>query len=169
MITRGQNFKSIPLNIVGSSIFGRYPKISIEKTYNMFQSDTFMVPYAGYQIGISSSSFNNAEEGRGIFTSTKFGRIVTVMGANVYLVNIEYDQMLQKITYSQVAKIGMLQTQTGVVYISENNKPQIGISDGTAFYIYDPTLSPVFQTIPIDFVLHYARYGHEYMAVISKQ
>lgn len=167
MITRGQNFKSIPLNVLGSSVFGRYPKISIEKTYNLYQSDTFLVPYAGYAIGIPSSSFNNGMEGRALFTSTKFERMVAVIGPNVYLVNVEYDQMLQKIIYSQVAKIGLLQTQTGVVYIAENNKPQIGISDGTAFYIYDPTLNPVFQAISLDFVPGYLTFHDTYFIMPS--
>ena len=66
MIARGQNFEPTPINIVGSSTFGRYPKISIEKTYNMFISDEFLVPYAGYQIAISSSEFTNGKIGRGI-------------------------------------------------------------------------------------------------------
>lgn len=162
MIVRGQNFKEVPLNIVGSSIFGRYPKISIEKTYNMFMSDNFMVPYSGYSIGIPSNNFANAIEGRAIFTSTKFDRLVVVEGNTVYLVNIQYSQQFQKVTFFQVILIGTLQTQTGVVYIAENNKPQIGISDGTAFYIYDPTLSPAFQAISIDFVPGYLTFHDTY-------
>jgi len=162
MITRGKNFKEFPLNIVGSSTFGRYPKISIEKTYNMFMSDSFMVPYAGYQIGVPSEQFNDATQGRAIFTSTKFDALVVVMGSNVYLVNITFSQQQQKVTHYQVIRIGSLQTTTGVVYIAENNKPQIGISDGTAFYIYDPTLSPSFQAIPIDFVPGYLTFHDTY-------
>lgn len=167
MITRGQNFKEIPLNIVGSSIFGRYPKISIEKTYNMFMSDNFMVPYAGYSIGVPSASFANSVEGRAIFTSTKFGELVVVEGNGVYLVKITYSQEFQKVTFFQVFKIGTLQTQTGVVYIAENNKPQIGISDGTAFYIYDTTLSPSFQTVPLDFVPGYLTFHDTYFIMPS--
>src|SRR5271163_3866044 len=151
MINRGQNFQQVPVNIVGSSIFGRYPKISIEKTYNMFMSDNFMVPYSGYAIGITASNFINSIEGRAIFTSTKFDDLVVVEGNSVFLVNITYSQAEEKVVFFQVFKIGTLQTQTGVVYIAENNKPQIGISDGTAFYIYDPTLSPVFQAVPLTF------------------
>ena len=162
MITRGNNFREFPLNIVGSSTFGRYPKISIEKTYNMFMSDNFMVPYAGYTIGVPSSAFGGATEGRAIFTSTKFNSIVAVLGDSVYLVNITFSQQQQKVTFYQVFKIGTLQTETGVVYIAENNKPQIGISDGTAFYIYDPTLMPIFQTIPIDFVPGYLTFHDTY-------
>ena len=93
---------------------------------------------------------------------TKFNSIVAVLGDSVYLVNITFSQQQQKVTFYQVFKIGTLQTETGVVYIAENNKPQIGISDGTAFYIYDPTLMPIFQTIPIDFVPGYLTFHDTY-------
>lgn len=165
MITRGQNFKTFPLNIVGSSVFGRYPKIDIEKTYNMFISDNFMVPYAGYTVAIPSSNFNNGKVGRAIFTSTKFGKLVVVIDNHVYLVTIFYNQQQEKVTSFQVIPIGTLQTTTGVVYIAENNKPsgaQIGISDGTAFYIYDPTATPSFKAISIDFTPGYLTFHDNY-------
>lgn len=167
MIVRGQNFRQFPLNIVGSSTFGRYPKISIEKTYNMFISDNFMVPYAGYKRAIASSHFKNGTTGRASFTSTKFNKLVVVMGSGVFLVDIVYSQQFEKVVFSQVVPIGTLQTQTGVVYIAENNKPQIGISDGTAFYIYDPTLTPQFQTIPLDFVPGYLTFHDTYFILAA--
>src|SRR6185503_7504499 len=138
MITRPQTFKQELLNIVGSSTFGRYPKISIEKTYNMFMSDNWMVPYAGYQIAISSEELGFGKEGRGIHTSTKLNRLIGVWDSNVYLIQINFNQQQRKVTSYQVIKIGELQTTTGVVYIAENNKPQICLSDGVAIYIYDP-------------------------------
>lgn len=170
MIARGKNFRQFPMNIVGSSIFGRYPKISIEKTYNMFMSDKFMVPYSGYSIGITASNFINAIEGRAIFTSTKFGELVVVEGNSVFLVNIQYSQVEEKVTFFQVFKIGTLQTQTGVVYIAENNKPQIGISDGTAFYIYDPTLAPnpTFVTVSLNFIPGYLTFHDTYFILAAK-
>jgi len=167
MVARGQNFRQIPLNIVGSSIFGRYPKISIEKTYNMFMSDEFMVPYAGYNIGIPATSFLNAIEGRAIFTSTKFNQLVVVEGNSVFLVNIVYSQTQEVVEFFQVFRIGILQTQTGVVYIAENNKPQIGISDGTAFYVYDPTLSPTFQAVPLNFTPGYLTFHDTYFILAA--
>lgn len=167
MVARGQNFKELPVNVVGSSIFGRYPKISIEKTYNMFMSDNFMVPYSGYAIGITAANFINAIEGRAIFTSTKFDDLVVVEGNSVFLVNITYSQAQEKVTFFQVFKIGTLQTQTGVVYIAENNKPQIGISDGSAFYVYDPTLSPVFQAVPLSFTPGYLTFHDTYFILAA--
>jgi hypothetical protein len=138
MITRGQNFQQIPLNVVGSSTFGRYPKISVEKTYNMFISDNFLVDYAGYEIIIPARLLGNGKEGRGIFTSTKLGSLVVVISNQVYLVNINYDQVLNKPTYEQIFNIGQVETFSGPVYITENNKPQILISDNRNLYIYDP-------------------------------
>ncbi len=133
----------------------------------MFMSDSFMVPYAGYQVAIKSSLFNGGTEGRAAFTSTKFNKLVVVVGANVYLVTINFSQQLMRVIYSQEILIGTLQTQTGVVYISENNKPQIGISDGTAFYIYDPKLNPVFQTIPLNFTPGYLTFHDTYFILAA--
>lgn len=170
MISRGQNFKQVPINIVGSSTFGRYPKISIEKTYNMFISDNFLVNYAGYQVAIPDSSFKeDAETGRGIYTSTKYGRLVVVIDNSVYLVNLFFDQSLARTFDTSVTLIGTLQTSTGEVYITENNKPQIVISDNTQIYFYDPTLSPAFQiatedgTTPINFVPGYIDFHDTYI------
>jgi len=84
-----QNVQQLELNIVGSSTFGRYPKISIEKTFNMLISDGWLVDYAGYKLAIRASKFANATEGRGIHVSTKFDRIIAVFDNNVYLINLE--------------------------------------------------------------------------------
>ncbi len=127
-----------------------------------------MVPYAGYEIGISADELLGGREGRGVFTSTKFNSLVVVIGKNVFLVKITYSQVNQNIEFKQVFFIGALQTQTGVVYIAENNKPQIGISDGTAFYIYDPTLSPsTFVTVPLNFTPGYLTFHDTYFILAA--
>jgi len=162
-----ENAEQIPIIVAGSSTFGVWPKISLEKTYNMFMSDKFMVPYSGYALGIKASNFSNAIEGRAIFTSTKFNQLVVVEGNSVFLVNITYSQQQEKVTFFQVFKIGTLQTTTGVVYIAENNKPQIGISDGTAFYLYDPALTPVFQAVPLDFTPGYLTFHDTYFILAA--
>lgn len=138
MIVRGNRSKAIPLQVVGSSTFGRYPKISTEKTVNMFESDGFMVPYAGYQIAIEASKFGNGREGRGIHVSTKLNKMIVVIDNRVYLVDIFFDQNSLHTIDQSVIFLGNIQTSHGVVYIAENNKPQIAISDGQQIYIYDP-------------------------------
>jgi hypothetical protein len=161
MISRGDNFKSIPLNISGSSVFGRYPKISVEHTYNMFMSDNWLVPYAGYQ---SVPNLNLGSVGRGLHASTKLGRLVAVVDNTVYLINLFFDQDLAK-TFDEVAvPIGKLQTDTGIVYIAENNKPQILFSDNVLLYIYDETLTPPFQVVvtPLEFTPGYIDFHDTY-------
>jgi len=167
MVARGQNFREFPLNIVGSSTFGRYPKISIEKTYNMFISDNWLVNYAGYQIAIPYTNFNNGKVGRGIFSSTNFDKLVTVIDNNVYLVTIVYSQAAEKVLFSNAEFIGTIATSSGVVYIAENNAPQIGISDGTNFYLYDPTASPPFRAIPLDFTPGYLTFHDTYFILAA--
>lgn len=160
MIARGANFKSIPLNIAGSSVFGRYPKINSEHTFNMFMSDNFLVPYAGYQIAINQSMLGSI--GRGLHASTKLNRLVAVVDSNVYLINIFFDQNNQMSIDQTVVKIGTLATATGVVYIAENNKPQIALSDGSSIYIYDPSLPTPFQQISTNFTPGYIDFHDTY-------
>ncbi len=140
MFSRSSNNQSIPLNMVGSSVFGRHPKIGYEHTFNMFATDNFMVPYPGYKIGLPASSFGNAVTARGLYSSDKLDKIVAVFDNRVYLVELTYQQSSETIITSNIIQVGTLQTSTGKVYISENNKPQILISDGVALYVYDPSL-----------------------------
>ncbi len=162
MINRSQTTHPELLNIVGSSTFGRYPKISIEKTYNMFMSDGWMVPYAGYQLGIPASALGDASVGRAIHTSIKLNKLIGVFGNKVYLIDINFNQRQQKVTSYQAIEIGQLQTSKGVVYIAENNKPQICISDGTSIYIYDPTVSATVQPVTTSFVPGYIDFHDTY-------
>jgi len=169
MIVRGQNFKEQPINVVGSSTFGRYPKISQEKTYNMFISDDWLVNYSGYQMEMMNSFFKQGKQGRGIHTSTKFGRMVVVIDNTVYLVNLFFDIDLKMSFDKSAVAIGILQTSTGDVFITENNRPQIVISDGVQIYYYDPTLSPPFQiatadgTNPINFTPGFVDFHDTYI------
>lgn len=171
MINRSQTTKQELLNIVGSSTFGRYPKISIEKTYNMFMSDNWMVPYAGYQLAIPASQLGLGKEGRALHASTKLGKLVGVWDSNVYLITINFNQQQQVVTSYQAVKIGELQTTSGVVYISENNKPQIALSDGVSIYIYDQnppmgvatfSIATKDGTNPIDFIPGYIDFHDTY-------
>ena len=171
MIKRGENFKPIPLNVCGSSVFGRYSKISVEKTYNMFVSDNFLVDYAGYRVIIKSALIGNAHEGRGIFTSTKLGVLVAVFDENVWLIKIGYDQQSGEAFTQQVYNIGQLQTTSGVVYITENNKPQILISDNQNLYIYDAT-APAggVKIVPgLDFTPGYVTFHDTYFIAAASQ
>jgi hypothetical protein len=147
MISRGQNFQQFALNIVGSSVFGRYPKINIEKTYNMFISDNWLVPYAGYQIAIPSIKLGNGTTGRAVYASSKMQKLFVVVDNNVFMCDLFFDQSLAKTFDTSAILIGQLSSFNGVVYIAENNKPQLLFSDNQNLYLYDPTLSPKFQVV----------------------
>lgn len=168
MINRAPTSEEKLLNICGSSTFGRYPKISIEKSYNIFLSDTFMVNYPGYKVAISASRFGNATEGRGCYASVKLNKMVAVMGDTVYIFNITFNQRQKTFSFSNPTSIGTLQTSTGIVWITENNKPQLGISDGKHIYIYDPAVSASLiiatknGTDPISFVPGYLDFHDTY-------
>lgn len=169
-VVRSANTQPMPMNIAGSSTFGRYPKISIEKTYNMFVSDNWLVPYAGYKIIVPSTELGSGKIGRGIFTSTKLGMLVMVIDNRVWLVRISYDQVTDQPLFKQIFDIGTLQTNSGVVYITENNKPQILISDNTHLYIYDTTISGTVQIVPgLNFTPGYITFHDTYFICAASQ
>jgi hypothetical protein len=166
--TRPENTKNYTLNIVGSSIYGRYAKISSEKTTNLYISDTALVPYAGYKIALLAQNyFTNVSTGRALFTSTKLNCLIVVVSQNIYKVNINYNQATQTPTVGVVQFIGQLQTQTGVVYIAENNAAQIGFSDNYNFYLYDPNGSTVFQNISLNFTPGYLTFHQNYFILAA--
>lgn len=119
--------KTIPLSIVGGTNFSRYPKMSTAETINMMvtgdEKTRALVPYAGYTQVISFP----AGEPRETYGSTRIEESVTVIGANVYLVDNDLGYRL----------IGQLDSFEGPVYISENQNSQIGIVDGLALYVYN--------------------------------
>jgi hypothetical protein len=149
-VFRGPNQKSIPLNVAGSSVYGIYPKISNERTYNFFVSDGFLVPYPGYKIGLSSSLFGSAQSGRCLYASVKSNLIYAVFDDRFFQISLTYEHQQQKITYYQIAELGRLKTTKGPVFIAENNAPQILLSDGQSLYLYDPTKISSAVSITVD-------------------
>lgn len=125
---RSPAFTQVALDIVGSTKFGRYPKISVEQTFNMLISDNFLVPTAGYEVVA-----NIIEElpGRGIFTSVNYNHLIVVVANTVYAVS----------TNDTVTRIGDINTYVGDVYIDENNNHQIAICDQSDIWIFDYVLS----------------------------
>lgn len=124
MKSRPPTFQQVPLDIVGSTKFGRYPKISKEETYNMIISDGFLVPYAGYN---EVANIIDKAKGRGIFTSVNFNHLIVVIANTVYIVSIN----------NSFTRVGTINTYLGDVFIDENNTNQIAICDQTAIWIYD--------------------------------
>lgn len=121
---RPRKTQDVPLKIVGGTHFGRYPKISIEKTYNMIVSDNALVDYAGYK-NILQLSANG--EGRGIYTSHRADIIIAVVGDSIFKVSQVFG----------VTFLTSMSTSQGDVFISENNGGQIAITDGVNIYVYN--------------------------------
>jgi hypothetical protein len=169
MISRSPLTHKVPLNIVGSSTFGVYPKISIEKTYNMYISDNFMIDYGGY----ISVATNLGLNGRGIFTSNNLDRMIAVVENNVYLIDIIYDpnQPTNAYQFTPVL-IGTLLTFNTDVFITENNANQIAISDGSNIYIYNPTAAITFRTFTstaLGFIPGYITFHDTYFLCAASQ
>lgn len=135
--------QQVPVNIRGSSIFGVYPKISSEITMNMFQSDDWMINYAGYQIVAETQG---AGMGRGLFRSIRGGFLVAVVGSQVYTI----DNSLNPRAVTGGINNGKLDTSSGEVFIDENLSKQICIVDGVKAYILSYDSNGNFTLTPQD-------------------
>ena len=130
------NSQKAEVKIVGGSTFGRYRKISSEKTYNMFISDGWLINTAGYQKVAEILSFG---EGRVIYNSSRGKFLLVVINSFVYTLNEGLSPLF----------IGRLSTDNGPVYVDENLNSQICIVDGVNAYIYNysiPTPGLTVQT-----------------------
>ncbi len=110
----------------------------------MIISDNFLVPYAGYKKVVSISE---VQIGRGIFSSTRFQKMIAVIGSNVYVIssNLSY------------VHVGTMLTSEGDVFITENNDYQIGLCDKSHIYVYDWS-ALTFSTLSLDFQPGYIEY-----------
>ncbi len=141
----------LPVDVVGSSTFGRYQKISPAKTYNMFISDDWLINFAGYQ---KAYQFLPQGEGRAVFHSIRGNFILAVISANVYKISSDFDPVL----------IGNIATSSGEVYVDENLNNQICIVDGVNAYIYNYSLPPniTMQTISGTLIPGYVTYHNTF-------
>lgn len=143
-------YTDVPLSIVGSTTFGRYPKQSSEQTFNFIISDDWLIPFAGYKM---VDAINPTGEGRGAYSSSKQNKMFVVIDNFAYMYNTNLSRTI----------IGELLSYSGDVFISENNAGQILFSDGPAssgsptprLYVYDANSTPQFQTSGIDFTIDF--------------
>lgn len=141
----------VPVNVSGSSVFGRFPKISSERTFNLYISDDWLINTSGYQKILEISP---AGEGRGIFNSIRGGFMIVVVNATVYSISNTFATVL----------IGNLVTSRGEVFIDENLNSQICIVDGVNAYIYNYSLGFPNLTIQVTtpLVPNYVVYHNTY-------
>lgn len=151
------NAKTVPVRIVGSSIFGRHPIISDERTWNMFISDDWLLNFAGYDQAVEILPVGN--EGRGLYHSTRGNFMLTVIASNVYRID-------PNLGYRFLFSMG---TQTGEVFMDENLSSQIVIVDGSATaYIYNYTTDTIgavvfsYGTGGTPFIPNYVTYQNTY-------
>lgn len=154
MKARSPTFNNTPLKIVGSTIFGRYPKISVEQTFNMIISDEWLVPYAGFKLALN---FGASGKGRAIFHSTILDKLIVVIGSSVFIVS----QNLQ------ATFIGSLLTGSGDVFIDENNANQIAICDKLNIYIYHTDTGVFDPALTLDFVPGYIAFQDTYFISVD--
>lgn len=118
--------EQIPINVCGSSAFGVWPKINLEKTYNMYISDQWMIGFPGYKKRALDAA---PGEGRAIFRSVRGDFILVVVGSAVYRLNKALAPTF----------VGTLGTSAGEVFIDENLSQQLCLVDGLKAYIYNST------------------------------
>lgn len=157
------NAQQVPVRIVGSSIFGRHPIISDERTWNMFISDEWLLNFAGYEQAVNI--LGEESEGRGLFHSTRGNFLLAVFGSNIYRID-------SNLGWTFLYSIG---TSSGEVFMDENLSSQIVIVDGAASgtgaplaYVYNYTLgigavAPVhFTGTAQNFTVNYVTYQNTY-------
>lgn len=115
----------LPVEVVGGNSFGRYKKISDEKTFNLFTSDGWLVSFAGYKNILEF--FDASQQGRALFHSVRGQFLIAVVANTVFKIE-------KSLLWSA---IGTLDTSHGEVYIDENLSSQICIVDGLDAYIYN--------------------------------
>ncbi len=127
------NGQSMDLDIVGSSTYGRDPKIMASRTYNMIIADSWLVDYAGYKRILSLATSRN---GRGIFSSVPGNVMIAVVGNAIFSIRVfAVSQSLEKVY--ELSNPGFLDSFTGDVFMDENNTGQIAICDRHNLYIYN--------------------------------
>ena len=121
-----ESSEQLPVKVSGSSTFGVWPKISLEKTYNMYISDNWLIGFPGYK---KVALDGLPGEGRSIFRSVRGNFFLVVAGSAVYRLSPSL----------AVEFVGTLATSTGEVFIDENYAHQICLVDGLKAYIYNYT------------------------------
>lgn len=142
--------QEIPLKMVGSSTFGRYPKINKEQTWNMIISDDALVDYAGFKAQLDT---NTNGKGRGEFTSVRANRTYCCIGNGIYSVD----------SSNNLTRIATIQTSSGDVFFAENEKKDIAICDKLNIYIYNYgnntfVIAEESNGVPLDFRPGYVSY-----------
>jgi hypothetical protein len=126
--------QEMPLDIVGSSTFGRDPKILASRTFNMIIADDWFVDYGGYQKILTLAA---GTTGRGIFSSVRGNRLIAVAANTVYSISVFVTSSNERVKVYKVTSVGTINSFFGDVFMDENNSNQIAICDQHHLYIYN--------------------------------
>jgi len=151
-LQRGQKTEA-NLGIVGGTKFSRYPKMTVESTYNMVVSgqdvdQASLVNFLGYEIAIKQQ----LGEARALFVSTIDNAMYGVFGNELVKIS-------PQLTSRTVA---FLNSTTGSVFISENQNGELGIVDGENLYVYNYN-NFTFNIPDLDFRPLYITYQDTYL------
>lgn len=124
MKTGAPRYKDIPIEVVGSTKFGRFSKMSAEQTFNMIIADDWMFPFAGYK---NVDTINPTGQGRGIYSSAKSQKMFFVIDNDIWVRDLSGTRNF----------IGQILSQEGDVFIDENNINQVAFSDNENLYFYN--------------------------------
>ncbi len=138
----------IPLDLVGSSKFERYSRISSEDTFNLYESGGALVNQAGYQAVLQ---LKTESVGRATYYSPKLGQIICVVGVSVYVVNPNLSRIL----------VGAVDNLVGPCSIAENNNDEIAICDGINIFVLNYE-NDTFTKATIDFNAGYVSFHDGY-------
>jgi len=149
----------LPLTMLCSTKFGRYNKISVENVYNMFQSDGWMIDYAGYK---SVETLMQNGVGRGLFFSSRSNTLYAVISQNIYSIVFNSTTMITNYVAS-------LESNSGDVFIDENLKNQIAFCDKKDIYVYDYSTT-AFSKLPLGFFAGYVTFqDNRFIATVNNQ
>jgi len=167
-----QNFKRItpehipvPVDVAGSSTFGRDPKIQASRTFNMLLADGWLVDTYGYTNVLTlSQDF----KGRGLFASTRGDFLVAVVGDSVVRLT-PLIQMGNPLTTFASNPIGTIGSFSGDVFIAENNTNQVAFCDLSALYVYD-YVADTFQiaVLPPGVIPGYVTYQNGFFIIVDR-
>ncbi|CAB4161509.1 hypothetical protein UFOVP733_55 [uncultured Caudovirales phage] len=129
------------LDIVGAANPARYKKLNAEGTYNMIITDIdednkveALVPYAGYQTAAEIVADLGA---RGFYISPNAQVMIAVFGRSVVSITASQPSSPTTPPFISYFQVGSMNTDTGFVYITENEAGQITLSDGVYNAIYN--------------------------------
>lgn len=145
--------QDVPVKIVGSSDFGRYPMVNAEHTYNMYTSDDWLISFAGYKPAVDVIP-GSSTKGRGVFRSARGNFLIVVIGPTVYRIN-DVDQT--------PIFLFDLTSSSGAVFMDENLASQIAIVGGGQCWIYNYEAGLFAQaSLDANLVPNYVTYQNTY-------